>query len=128
MCFSEGWGKVLFSVCFSVHAWGGGACLGLGGESTLDGEGVHTLGKGEGVPTLDGGRGTYLGWGRGTYLGWGEGYLPKLSSSFVPFNVLCAGCQVGGHLKKGGKEDIFPRKGGQKDDIFSLKLIHKRQK
>ena len=38
------------------------------------------------------------------------------------------GCRVGGHLKKGGEEDIFPRKGGQKEDIFSLKLIHKRQK
>ena len=39
-----------------------------------------------------------------------------------------AGCQVGGHLKKGGKEDIFSGKGGQKEDIFCLKLIHKRQK
>ena len=23
-----------------------------------------------------------------------------------------SGCQVGGHVKKGGKEDIFTRKGG----------------
>ena len=29
-----------------------------------------------------------------------------------------AGCQVGGHVQKGGKEDIFTGKGGQKEDIF----------
>ena len=28
------------------------------------------------------------------------------------------GCQVGGHVQKGGKEDIFTGKGGQKEDIF----------
>ena len=29
---------------------------------------------------------------------------------------------MGGHLKKGGKEDIFSRKGGQKEDIFFFEI------
>ena len=28
------------------------------------------------------------------------------------------GCQVGGHLKKGGKEDIFPEKKDKKRTFF----------
>ena len=28
------------------------------------------------------------------------------------------GVKVGGHVQKGGKEDIFTGKGGQKEDIF----------
>ena len=40
----------------------------------------------------------------------------------------CAGCQVGGHVQKGGKEDIFTGKGGQKEDIFYKKLIQIKQK
>ena len=91
---SEGWGKVIFSLCVSVHTEGGGGTylgwvgegylpwMGGGGVPTLDrwgrwiGEGVPTLDR-EGVPTLDRGRrylpwmgeGTYLDWGRGNYLG-----------------------------------------------------------
>ena len=38
------------------------------------------------------------------------------------------GCQVGGHLEKGGKSGHFTGKGGQKEDIFSLKLIQQKQK
>ena len=32
------------------------------------------------------------------------------------------GCQVGGHLEKGGKRGHFTGKGGQKEDIFFFKL------
>ena len=39
-----------------------------------------------------------------------------------------SGCQVGGHVKKGGKEDIFTWKEGQKEDIFYQKLIQINQK
>ena len=42
--------------------------------------------------------------------------------------IQVTGCQVGGHVKKGGKEDIFTGKGGQKEDIFYQKLIQINQK
>ena len=62
-------------------------------------------------------------------------FIPLLATIFTKENVtlpLCyphnalmslermilAGCQVGGHVQKGGKEDIFTGKGGQKEDIF----------
>ena len=35
---------------------------------------------------------------------------------------------MGGHLQKGGKRGHFTRKGGQKEDIISLQLIHNKQK
>ena len=82
---SAGWGKVIFSVCVSVHTgrylpwirsrgtylgWGEGYLPSMGGGGTY-------LGKGVGVPTLDGGEGVpTLDRGRGTYLEWGRGYLP----------------------------------------------------
>ena len=57
-----------------------------------------------------------------------------LLQSLLPYNLLTlhksvlAGCQVGGHLQKGGKRGHFTGKGGQKEDIFSLKIIHRKQK
>ena len=76
---SEGWRKVIFSVCVSVNYGGRGY-----------------------VPWTSGGGGTYLGWmgrvylpwmgegylpwtkGRGTYLGHGVGYLPWMGMGEVP--------------------------------------------
>ena len=54
----------------------------------------------------------------------------KGTSSIYSFKVVDrhSGCQVGGHVKKGGKEDIFTGKGGQKEDIFYQKLIQINQK
>ena len=50
------------------------------------------------------------------------GHIPaKIKFPVLDNFSLCyiyAGCQVGGHVQKGGKEDIFARKGGQKEDIF----------
>ena len=34
------------------------------------------------------------------------------------YRITVSGCQVGGHVQKGGKEDILTGKGGQKEDIF----------
>ena len=53
-----------------------------------------------------------------------ERYFPEQVSPVY----IGTGCQVGGHLQKGGKRGHFTRKGGQKEDIFSLKLIHRKQK
>ena len=50
------------------------------------------------------------------------------NKSLLPLFKCISGCQVGGHVKKGGKEDIFTGKGGQKEDIFYQKLIQINQK
>ena len=46
---SEGWREVIFSLCVSVHTWGGG-----GPDPALDGGGYPNLGQG-GYPNLEGG-------------------------------------------------------------------------
>ena len=86
---SKGWGKVIFSVCVSVHTsmGGGGTYLGWReGYLPWMGEGVPTLDGEDGVPTLDGGRG-YLPWMEGMgYLPWtGRGYLPWMGRGYLPW-------------------------------------------
>ena len=48
----------------------------------------------------------------------GEGFIQGRVFPTATAQLYSTGCQVGGHVQKGGKEDIFTRKGGQKEDIF----------
>ena len=72
---SEGWGKVLFSVCLSVHISGGGGSRSGGGLPSLRSQGGPSLRSGGGAPRSRSGSG-------GPSLRSGGGYPVSVKGKF----------------------------------------------